>query len=112
MFKVIFGLTPGWIKDVEKKGKPATAIVKSDPQAVLKGVGGYEGKDGWIDVQVEVQPADEPAYEAKMKCKLSQAVFGAMRLGQKVNVRYDAKDRQRVLLTDGVQALLQSRVKK
>lgn len=112
MFKVMFGLTPGWIKDVEKKGKPASAVVKSDPQAVLKGVGSYEGRDGWIDVQVEVQPADEPAFEAKMKCKLSQAVFGAMRLGQTVNVRYDPKDKKRVLLTDDVQALLQSRVKK
>lgn len=72
IFKLLFGLTPHWIKEVEKNGKDAKALVLSDPKDVLKGVAGYQGRDAWIDVKVEVQPWDEPRFEAKMQSKLSQ----------------------------------------
>ena len=112
MFKMIFGLTPGWIKNVEKNGKTAVAVVISDPQEVLKGVAGYQGKDGWIDVQARGEPADDAPFEAGMKCKLSQAIFGMLAIGMKVNVRYDPQDKKRVLLVDDANTLLNYRLRK
>jgi hypothetical protein len=111
MLKLLFSLTPGWIKDVERNGATATATILSDPQQVMKSVKGYQGKDAWIEVMVRVEAGLEPAFESKMKCKLSQAVFGMLETGMQVNVRYDRKDHQRVLLVDDVNTLLSYRLK-
>lgn len=76
MFKLLFGLAPRWIRDVEKNGKPAVALVLSNPQEILKGVGGYQGRDAWIDVKAQVLPVDDAPFEAKMQSRLSQALCG------------------------------------
>lgn len=113
MLNLIFGGgKPGWVNNVEKNGTPAKAVILSDPKAMFKNVGGYEGEDKWVDVQARVEPANEPAYEVALKCKLSQAIFGMLEPGIRVNVKYDPKDKQRVLLVDDVNTLLQARVKK
>jgi hypothetical protein len=113
MLNLLFGGgKPRWVNDVEKNGLAAKAVILSDPRQLIKDIGGYEGDDKWIDVQISVQPANEPAYEAAMKCKLSQATFGLLEPGITVNIKYDAKDKTRVLLVDDVNTLLQARVKK
>ena len=111
MFKMIFSPTPGWIKDVEKNGNPALAVVLSDPKDVLKGVAGYQGRDGWIDFQAQIHPSAEASFEARVKCRLSQALGGMLEPGMKVNVKYDPKNRKRVLLVDDVNKLLSYRLK-
>jgi hypothetical protein len=78
----------------------------------MKGVKGYQGKDAWIDVMVRVESDQESTFDSKMKCKLSQAIFGMLETGMRVNVRYDRKDHQRVLLVDDVDTLLSLRLKK
>lgn len=111
MFKMLLLPSPGWVKDVEKHGKLATAVVRSDPKEILKGVAGYQGRDGWVDVLVLVQPGEDPPYEAKMKCRLSHAIGGMLEPPMKDNVRYDPKDKQRVLLVDDINTLLSCRLK-
>jgi hypothetical protein len=111
-FKMAWGPTPGWIAKVRESGQPATALVLRDPAAVaaMKGVGGYRGKDGWIDVDVRVKTATEPPFEATMKCRLSEAMFGRLSAGMDVSVRYDPTDKGHVVLMDDANALLQKRV--
>jgi hypothetical protein len=109
MMKMAFLPTPHWVKKIEREGKPATATVLSDPKQVIEGIGGYEGKDGWIDFQAEVLSEDGEQFQAKAKCRLSQSF--AMEPGMKVNVRFDPDDRERVVLVDDIQTLLNSRLK-
>ncbi len=44
MLKAIFSLPPRWIKDVKENGRAAAVVVLSDPQQIIKGIGGYEGR--------------------------------------------------------------------
>ncbi|MFL5807069.1 MAG: hypothetical protein ACJ8CR_35735 [Roseiflexaceae bacterium] len=113
LLKMMFRLTPRWITAVQTTGTPAIAVVVATPKEVetLQGGVGYEGRDGWIDVPVQVRPADAAPFEAGMTCKLSQALFGRLAAGMQVNVRYDPTTPQRVLLVDDVHTLLRSRVK-
>ncbi len=112
MRKNLFGSKPGWLKDVEKNGQPAKALVLADPQDYFKGTGGYQGSDVWLDLEVRVEPSLEAPFEAKMKCKLSQIIGGMIKAGLRVNVKYDPEKKDRVLLTDDVNALLQYRLRK
>jgi len=111
MFKVMFGPTPGWIKDVEKNGRPGKALVMSDPKDLLKGMGGYQGRDGWVDVRAQVETVVDGQFEAKVQCCLSTALGGMLEPGLRVNVKYDPKHKERVLLTDDVNTLLSYRLK-
>jgi len=111
MLKMIFSPTPRWIMGVEKNGKPASATVLSNPGKVIEGIGGYQGKDGWIDFETDVLTEVGEHYSATAKCRLSQALGGLMEPGLKVNVRYDPKDRKRVVLVDDVQTLLNYQLK-
>jgi hypothetical protein len=111
MLKMMLSPTPRWIKKVEANGAPASATVLSDPGKVIEGIGGYEGKDGWVDFQADVLTEVGEQFTAMAKCRLSQALGGMMKLGLKVNVRYDPKDRKRVVLVDDVQTLLNYRLK-
>ena len=111
MFKMIFTPSPGWLKNVEKSGKQAQALVISDPKSILKGVAGYQGKDGWIDLEVEGHPADEAPFRAKMKARFSPVLGGMLEPAMHVNVKYDGADRQRVMLVDDVNKLLSYRLK-
>jgi hypothetical protein len=111
MLKMIFSPSPGWISDVEKNGKDALAEILSDPQHILKGVAGYQGRDGWIDVQAQIYPLDDAQFEGKMKCRFSQAIGGMLERGMRVNVKYDPKHRTRILLVDDINKLLSYRLK-
>jgi hypothetical protein len=112
LFKMAWGSAPGWIDKVRETGQPATALVLRDPEAVeaMKGVGGYRGKDGWIDVDVRVKSSAEPSFDATMKCRLSEAMFGMLSAGMDVNVRYDPAAKDHVLLMDDANAILAKRI--
>ena len=109
MLKMTLTPTPRWIKRVEKTGLPATAVVVSDPKEVMKGVYGYSGKDGWVDLEADVLTEIGEELKAKVKCRLSQTF--ALEPGTKVNVRYDPEDKTRVVLVDDFQTLLNYRLK-
>jgi hypothetical protein len=113
LFKMMFRLTPRWITAVQTTGNPAIAVVLATPKEVetLQSGVGYEGRDGWIDVPVQVRPADTAPFDAGMTCKLSQALFGRLAAGMQVNVRYDRNIPERVVLVDDVHTLLRSRAK-
>ena len=96
---------------MEENGEPASATVLSNPGKVIEGIGGYQGKDGWIDFEADVLTEVGEHHTATAKCRLSQALGGLMEPGLKVNVRYDPKDRKRVVLVDDIQTLLNYRLK-
>lgn len=88
-------ITPGWIRQVRAYGTKANAdVLKDDP---LDGIG-YRGDDMWINLPVEVHPYDDEPFKAFMKIRLSQAALGLPLHGKRINVRYDPKDRSRVVL--------------
>jgi hypothetical protein len=88
-------ITPGWVRQVLVNGARASAdVLKDDPMDGM----GYRGDDMWIDLPVEVHPENDEPFKAQMKIRLSQAVFGLMAHGKRVSVRYDPKDKSRVVL--------------
>jgi len=111
MLKMTLTPSPRWPEKVARDGRPASATVLSDPKEVMRGVAGYQGKDGWIDFEAEILTEEGEQFTTKAKCRLSQALGGMMEPGMKVNVRYDPKDRERVVLVDDVQTLLNYRLK-
>ncbi len=110
LMKMVFRPKPGWINRTEKDGILATAELVGDPQAILKGIGGYQGKDGWVDVDARIQPPADTPYKAKVTARLSQVVFGLLEAGQTVNVKIDPRSAEHVLLVDDVDTLLKRRV--
>jgi len=113
LFKMMFRPTPRWITAVQTTGTPAIAVILATPKEVetLHSGVGYEGRDGWLEVSVQVRPTDAAPFEAGMTCKLSQALFGRLAAGMQVNVRYDPTNPNRVVLVDDVHTLLRSRAK-
>ncbi len=95
VYTVMGFIQPSWTKRVAQSGKPATATVIENN--AMTGIGGYEGEDVWLELPVKVQPSDEPAFDAKMKCKLSQTFL--LKAGSQVQVRYDPADKSKVILT-------------
>jgi hypothetical protein len=82
---------PLWAKRVGQNGKQATATVLANDFAKA-------GKmDLWVVTLVDVKPADEAAFKAKMRCKTSQAT--KLTAGATVSVRYNEKNKQQVLMT-------------
>jgi hypothetical protein len=112
MFKGMFSMAPGWLKSVQTNGQAAKAVVLSNPKDNLKGVQGYEGRDMWLEVTARIEPADQPPFEAKMKCQLTQIVFGMLEAGMTVNAKYDPVHKDRVVLVDDQQTLLHYRIRK
>lgn len=112
VFKKSVTPNPNWIDDVRQNGAMGVAVVMSNPQEILQSVGGYQGRDSWIDVQAQIEPADGPAFEAMMKCQLSQATFGMLASGMRVNIKYDPNDKSHVVLIDDANTLLSYRVQK
>ncbi len=101
VFSVLPFLTPGWIPAVRQNGTRADAVVLENK--VMEGVG-YKGSDMWVELPVEVQPVDAAPFQADMKIKLSQTVFGLLQSGSRVTVAYDPAALQRVVIAeDGVQ---------
>ncbi len=94
VYTVMGSIQPLWTKRLAQKGLEARAIVITNN--AVKGIGGYSGSDVWLDLPVKVQPAAEPAFEAKMKCRLTQTLM--LRDGSEVTVRYDPSNKNRVVL--------------
>ena len=107
MLKMMFTPAPSWKKHVENEGKQARAVVMCDPENISKGIS-YQGRDGWLDIDVEVKPEDDLPFSGKMKCQLS-ASMGLTR-GMTVKIRYDPKDKSKILLVDDVSQLFYSRM--
>jgi hypothetical protein len=95
IYTVMGFIQPPWTKQVAQHGKQAMATVIEN--TAMKGIGGYQGEDVWLDLPVKVQPTDEPAFEAQMKCRLSQTML--LRAGSEVQVHYDPADKSKVILT-------------
>jgi hypothetical protein len=70
--------------------------------------GGYreyhQGSVPTLEIAVQVQPENEPAYEAKMKVAFS--VMNLLRPGVRVQVRYDPARKEQVTLDDEIQSIL------
>ncbi|HVN15131.1 MAG TPA: hypothetical protein VMT73_05270 [Anaerolineales bacterium] len=87
-------IPPAWARKVRQTGKQAKAMVL--PNHTLNGKGSPDGSDHWLDLSVQVKPEDEDAFEAKMKCKLSQSV--ALKEGSEISVFYDPTNKKRVVI--------------
>jgi len=94
VYNILPFFAAGWVKRVTQSGKDARAVVLENNY--LKGIGGYQGGDQWLELPVRVQPANEPSYEAKMKCRLTQIM--PLRVDSEVPVRYDPEDKSKVVL--------------
>lgn len=103
---VLPGIAPRWTTRVLREGRQAPAIVLAND--VLKGIGGYEGENVWVELPARVQPEGEPPFEASVKCRLSQSL--ALSAGTQVAVKYDARDRRKVVLLGDLPALFKARV--
>jgi len=88
LLKMMFAPTPSWIKKVEKTGKPAQATVLSGLNDIFKGISGNQGRDGRLDIEVEVQPIDETPFKVKMQWCLGTALGEMVEPGLYVNGRY------------------------
>jgi hypothetical protein len=64
----------------------------------------YAGNEPMLQVGVRVQPASEPAFEAKMKVGLSHTHL--LKPGVRVQVKYEPGKPQTVALDDDNQAIL------
>ncbi len=91
---------PGWFTALQANGTPATAEVVANDY--LPGNWSYDGVDLLVDVRVRVEPGEEAPFEARMKCRLSQAK--RLKPGKRVNVKYDPRTK-RVALPAGVEAV-------
>ena len=94
IYSLTGGIRPLWVKQVMQNGVEAKAVIIENN--ALKGIGGYEGSDVWLSLPMRVQPANESAFEAQMKCRLTQTVM--LRDGNEVSVRYDPSNKKRVVL--------------
>jgi hypothetical protein len=99
-FPFLGARAPRWFTVLQANGTPATAEVVAND--FLPGSGTYEGVDLLVDVRVRVEPDGEAAFEAKMKCRYSQAK--RLKPGRRVNVKYDPRSR-RVVLPAGTEAV-------
>jgi hypothetical protein len=91
---------PRWFTALQANGTSATAEVLAND--FLPGNWSYAGLDLLVDVRVRVDPGGEAPFEARMKCRLSQAK--RMKPGKRVNVKYDPRTR-RVALPAGTEAV-------
>ena len=58
-----------------------------------------------MNISVRVQPANEPAFEAKMKAGISQTYL--LKPGMRVQVKYDLAQKQQVVLDDENRKILE-----
>jgi hypothetical protein len=90
---IIPNMQPPWIRRVQSSGTEAPAEVLAND--LMKGVGGYEGADRYVDLPVRVNA--DPPFEANMKCRLSQAMM--LKPGQHVTVKYDPAHHSHTILS-------------
>ncbi len=94
VYSLTGGVRPLWVKQVLQNGTEAKAVITENN--AMKGIGGYKGGDIWLSLPVRVQPVNESAFEAQMKCRLTQTMM--LRDGNEVSVRYDPSNKKRVVL--------------
>jgi hypothetical protein len=99
-FPFLAARAPRWFTALQANGSPATAEVLAND--FLPDNWSYDGLDLLVDVRVRVDPGSEAAFEARMKCRLSQAK--RLKPGKRVNVKYDPRTR-RVVLPAGTEAV-------
>jgi hypothetical protein len=90
---IIPNMQPPWIRRVIATGATAPAEVLAND--LMKGVGGYEGGDRYVDLPVRVH--SDPPFETKMICRLSQALM--LEPGQQVTVKYDPAHHSHTILS-------------
>jgi hypothetical protein len=90
---IIPNMQPPWIRRVQSTGTTAPAEVLAND--LMKGVGGYEGGDRYVDLPVRVNA--DPPFETKLTCRLSQAMM--LKPGSQVRVKYDPAHHRHVILT-------------
>ena len=93
-YSIMGMIQPLWVRQVLQSGTEAKAIIIKNN--AITGIGGYKGSDIWLDLPVRVQPANGSAFEAQMKCRLTQTLM--LREGSEVTVRYDASNKTKVAL--------------
>ena len=75
-------------------GKPARAIVKK-----YTWLGIYvNGNNPYAELEIEVLPADAPAFESKVKGPISEQSVAKYQPGQEIFVKYDTNDQTRVAI--------------
>jgi len=75
-------------------GKEAKAIIKK-----YTWLGIYiNGNNPYAEIEMEVLPEDEPAFEAKVKNLISEQSVAKYQPGQTVYVKYDPADQSRVAM--------------
>lgn len=99
-FPFLGARAPRWFTALQANGTPASAEVLAND--FLPGNWSYDGLDLLVDVRVRVEPAGAAPFEARMKCRLSQAK--RLKPGRRVQVKYDAQSR-RVVLPAGKDAV-------
>jgi hypothetical protein len=65
----------------------------------------YKGSEPVLEINVRVQPANEPPFEAKMKAGLTKSFL--LKPGVRVQVKYEPIKKQQVILDDENQAILE-----
>jgi hypothetical protein len=97
----------------KKQGTQAIAEVLEDGGAIFNaemkkpnrgGYHEYRGSAPMLEIAVRVQPDNAPPFEAKMKVVIS--MMNLLKLGVRVQVKYDPAKQQQVTLDDDIQAIL------
>ena len=94
----------------KKQTVQALAVLLEDGRATMNELmqqpkyRNYAGAVPMMDVAVRVEPTTEPAFETKMKVGLTNAYL--LKVGVKVQVKYDAAKPQQVEFDDDNQAVL------
>lgn len=79
---------------VRLTGKPARAIVKK-----YTWLGVYiNGNNPYAEIEIEVMPADAPAFAAKVKGAISEQSVSKYQPGEEIFVKYDAYDLTKVAI--------------
>ena len=112
ILKIVFSSSPGWIEDVNKRGRPALAVLLADPLEKLKKFNYWGIKEIWIDAHVMVKPVEGVAFEAQMKLTFSQAIIGKFNVGRKVGVMYNPDNKQQVFFRGDFNSLVNSEKEK
>jgi len=75
-------------------GKPARAIVKKNTWLGIY----VNGNNPWSELEIEVLPADGPAFSAKVKGAIGEQAVAKYQAGEEIFVKYDPLDHSRVAI--------------
>jgi len=75
-------------------GKSARAIVKKNTWLGIY----VNGNNPWSELEIEVLPADEPSFEAKVKGAIGEQAVSKYQPGEEIFVKYDPLDHGRVAI--------------